>query len=70
MIHFSLNIKACCLYVIWGKKDQIWVKNFCIPKNMHSRTLMPSTSGTKAVTVKLTKKAAVKLSDHTHISGF
>jgi len=23
-----------------GKQDQIWAKIFCIPKNMHSRTLM------------------------------
>jgi len=33
-----------------GKQDQIWAKIFCIPKNMHSRTLMymtnvPSFSG-------------------------
>jgi len=40
MIHFSLNIKACCLYVIWEKQDQIWANIFCIPKNMHSRTPM------------------------------
>ena len=38
MVHFSLNIKACCLYVIWEKQDQIWAKIFCIPKIMHSRT--------------------------------
>jgi len=23
-----------------GKQDQIWAKMFCIPKNMHSHTLM------------------------------
>jgi len=23
-----------------GKQDQIWAKNFCIPKDMHSCTLM------------------------------
>jgi len=23
-----------------GKQDQIWANIFCIPKNMHSRTLM------------------------------
>jgi len=40
MVHFSLNIKAWCLYVIWEKQDQIWAKFFCIPKNMHSRTPM------------------------------
>ena len=28
MVYFSLNIKACCLYVIWEKQDQIWAKNF------------------------------------------
>jgi len=40
MVHFSLNIKVCCLYVIWEKEDKIWPKIFCIPKNMHSRTPM------------------------------
>jgi len=40
MVHFSLNIKAFCLYVIWEKQDQIYAKNFCIPQNMHSRTPM------------------------------
>jgi len=40
MVHFSLNIKTCCLYVIWEKQDQNWAKIFCIPKNMHSRTPM------------------------------
>jgi len=40
MAHFSRNIKACCLYVIRERQDQIWAKIFCIPKNMHSRTLM------------------------------
>jgi len=25
-----------------GKQDQIWANIFCIPKNMHSRTLMVS----------------------------
>jgi len=40
MEHFSLNIKACCLYVIGEKQDQIWAKIFCIPKIMHSRTPM------------------------------
>jgi len=24
------------------KQDKIWAKIFCIPKNMHSRTLMPA----------------------------
>jgi len=43
MVHISLNIKACCLYVIWEKQDEIWAKFFCIPKNMHSRTLMAGT---------------------------
>jgi len=40
MVRFSLNIKTCCLYVIWEKQDQIWAKFFCIPKNMDSRTSM------------------------------
>jgi len=40
MVHFSLDIKACCLYVIWEKQDQIWAKMLCIPKNMHSRSHM------------------------------
>jgi len=40
MVHFSLNIKACCIYVIWEKQDKIWAKMFCILKNMHSRTPM------------------------------
>jgi len=40
MVHFSLNIKAWCLYAIREKQDQIWAKIFCIPKNMHSRTPM------------------------------
>jgi len=40
MVHFSLNIKAWCLYVIWEKQDQIWAKIPCISKNMHSRTPM------------------------------
>jgi len=40
MVGFSLNIKTCCLYVIWEKQVQIWAKLFCIPKNMHSRTPM------------------------------
>jgi len=40
MLRFSLNIKACCLYVIWEKQDQISANIFCIPKNMHSRTSM------------------------------
>jgi len=40
MVHFSLNIEARCLYVIWEKQDQIWGKSSCIPKNMHSRTPM------------------------------
>jgi len=40
MVHFGPNIKACCLYVIWAKRDQLWAKIFCIPKNMHSRTPM------------------------------
>ena len=26
MVHFILNIKACCLYVIWERQDQIWAK--------------------------------------------
>jgi len=39
MVRFNLNIKTCCLYVIWKKQDQIWAKNFCIPKNIHSRTV-------------------------------
>jgi len=51
MVHFSLNIKACCLYVIWEKQDRIWAKIFCIPKNMHSRTLMLITVHTFAVVV-------------------
>jgi len=38
MVRFSLNTKTFCLYVIWGKQDQIWAKIFCIPKNRHSRT--------------------------------
>jgi len=38
MVHFSLNIKTCCLYVIWEKQDQIWAKISSIPKNMHSYT--------------------------------
>jgi len=25
---------------LFGKQDHIWAKIFCIPKNMHSRTLM------------------------------
>jgi len=41
MVHFGLNIKACCLHVIWEKQDQIWAKLFSIPKNMHSRTPTP-----------------------------
>jgi len=45
MVHFSLNIKACCLYVISEEQDQIWTKIFCIPKNMHSRTPMVPSSG-------------------------
>jgi len=44
MVHFSLNIKACCLYINWEKQDQIWAKIFCIPKNMHSRTPMIAVS--------------------------
>jgi len=32
MVHFSLNIKACCLYLIWEKQDQIWAKIFASPK--------------------------------------
>ena len=40
MVHYSLNIKACCSYVIWEKQDQIWAQICCIPKNMHSRTPM------------------------------
>jgi len=41
MVRFSLNIKTFLRYL--GKQDQIWAKMFCIPKNMHSRTLMFST---------------------------
>jgi len=40
MVHFSLNIKAWCLYDIWEKQDQIWANIFCIRKKMHSRTPM------------------------------
>jgi len=40
ILSFSLNIKTCCLYVIWKKQDQIWAKILCIPKNMHYRTPM------------------------------
>jgi len=40
MVRFSLDIKTCCLFVIWEKQDKIWAKFFCIPKNMHSRTPM------------------------------
>jgi len=37
MVPFSLNL----LFIRYlGKKDQIWAKAFCIPKNVHSRTLM------------------------------
>jgi len=37
MVPFSLNL----LFIRYlGKKDQIWAKVFCIPKNVHSRTLM------------------------------
>jgi len=32
MVRFSLNIKTCCLYVIWEKQDQIWAKFFASPK--------------------------------------
>jgi len=28
------------VYTLFGKQDQIWAKIFCIPKNMHSRTLI------------------------------
>jgi len=47
MVHFSLNIKGCSLYVIWEKQDQIWAKIFCILKNMHSRTPTQLTSDEK-----------------------
>jgi len=40
MVRFSLNIKTCCLHGIWEKQDGIWVKIFCIPKNIHSHTPM------------------------------
>jgi len=43
MVHFDLDIKACSLYVIWVKQDQIGAKIVCIPKNMHSRS--PMTAG-------------------------
>jgi len=28
------------VYTLFGKQEEIWAKIFCIPKNMHSRTLM------------------------------
>jgi len=41
MVRFSLNIKACCSYVIWEKQDQIWANIFFHP---HKYTL-PYTYG-------------------------
>jgi len=41
MVHFSLIIKACCLYVIWEKQDQIWARNFLHPQ----KYALPDTHG-------------------------
>jgi len=40
MLRFSLNIKACCLYVIWESKIKFGQKCFASPKisPVHSRT--------------------------------
>jgi len=32
MVHFSLNIKACCSYVIWEKTRSNLDKNFLHPQ--------------------------------------
>ena len=51
MVRFSLQIKTCCLCIVWEKQDQIWANIFCISKNRHSRTPMDTAHNFAAVII-------------------
>jgi len=51
--HILVLTLGLAVYTLFGKEDQIWAKSFCIPKNMHSRTLMAVNAGFPSIVTQL-----------------